>query len=139
MRSFPARAAEGRKMSVTDVDKIAQGRVWTGSAALPLKLVDKMGTLDDAIAEAATRGKMKDKTQCRSYPAPAPWFEDLMDKQRNNTSSANRALCWCQLHYAHVPSTCKGAPACKHASPDPNSLNEFDTYPHDDPSRSFPV
>lgn len=79
---FLKRVAEGRKMSVADVDKIAQGRVWTGSAALPLKLVDKMGTLDDAIAEAATRGKMKDKTQFRSYPAPAPWFEDLMDKQK---------------------------------------------------------
>jgi protease-4 len=44
--------AAGRKMSVEDVDQIAQGRVWTGSQAIKLKLVDELGGLNDAIAAA---------------------------------------------------------------------------------------
>lgn len=42
-----------RNMSVSDVDKVAQGRVWTGRKALELGLVDKLGTFDDAVARAA--------------------------------------------------------------------------------------
>ncbi|HUY27138.1 MAG TPA: signal peptide peptidase SppA [Candidatus Binataceae bacterium] len=41
--------ADGRHLSVADVDQIAQGRVWTGQQALPIKLVDSLGTFDDAL------------------------------------------------------------------------------------------
>ncbi len=44
--------AQGRKMTVEQVDQIAQGRVWTGKQALPLKLVDSLGGFDDALAAA---------------------------------------------------------------------------------------
>jgi protease-4 len=47
--------AEGRGMTTAQVDAIAQGRVWTGSDALRLGLVDKLGSLDDAIASAAAK------------------------------------------------------------------------------------
>ncbi|WP_435237653.1 signal peptide peptidase SppA [Psychromonas sp. PT13] len=46
--------AQGRNMSVSDVDKIAQGRVWTGVDGLNNGLVDKLGNLNDAINEAAS-------------------------------------------------------------------------------------
>lgn len=56
---FLKRVAQGRGMTTQQVDKIAQGRVWTGEQALKLKLVDRLGNLDDAIAEAAKLAKLK--------------------------------------------------------------------------------
>jgi protease IV len=47
--------ASGRGMEPEDVNAIAQGRVWTGAAALELGLIDGFGTLDDAIISAASR------------------------------------------------------------------------------------
>lgn len=50
----------GRKMSPEQVNEIAQGRVWVGSKALELGLVDKLGELDDAVKSAAARAKLSD-------------------------------------------------------------------------------
>jgi protease-4 len=50
--TFVGRVVEGRKLKAEEVDKIARGRVWTGEQALPLKLVDRLGGLREAIAEA---------------------------------------------------------------------------------------
>lgn len=52
-RRFLQLVADGRNMSVPDVDRIAQGRVWTGDQALSLGLVDSLGDLDQAINAAA--------------------------------------------------------------------------------------
>ncbi|MBU2098674.1 MAG: signal peptide peptidase SppA, partial [Gammaproteobacteria bacterium] len=52
-RRFLQLVADGRNMSVPDVDRIAQGRVWTGEQALSLGLVDSLGDLDQAINAAA--------------------------------------------------------------------------------------
>lgn len=57
---FISRVAAGRHMTAQRVNEIGQGRVWTGQQALALKLVDRLGTLDDAIAEAAKRAKLID-------------------------------------------------------------------------------
>lgn len=54
-REFLTLVSENRNMSTADVDKVAQGRVWTGSKALELGLVDKLGTFDDAIKAAAEK------------------------------------------------------------------------------------
>jgi len=51
--TFIQRVADGRNMEVSDVDAIGQGRVWTGLEALNNGLVDELGNLDDAVAEAA--------------------------------------------------------------------------------------
>ncbi len=50
---FTSLVAAGRGMTVNEVDSIAQGRVWSGSDALEIGLVDELGNLDDAIAYAA--------------------------------------------------------------------------------------
>ena len=52
-RQFITMVGESRGMSPEAVDKIAQGRVWIGSQALELGLVDELGDLDDAVASAA--------------------------------------------------------------------------------------
>ncbi len=76
-RLFLQRVADGRKMKPEDVDKIAQGRVWTGRQALQIRLVDKLGTLEDAIAEAARRAKVKDYSVTHS-PAPSNWYDQFL-------------------------------------------------------------
>jgi len=53
-QDFISLVAENRNMSTTDVDAIAQGRVWSGKKAKELGLVDELGGLDEAITEAAT-------------------------------------------------------------------------------------
>ncbi len=59
-KTFVSRVAAGRKMTFEQVDAIAQGRVWSGTDALKLGLVDKIGGMDDAIAYAATLVNVKD-------------------------------------------------------------------------------
>ena len=76
-RLFLSRVAEGRHMKVEEVDKIAQGRVWTGNQAKGLKLVDRLGTLDDAVAEAARLAKVKEYA-VKPCPAKPSWMDNLM-------------------------------------------------------------
>ncbi|MBM3403487.1 MAG: signal peptide peptidase SppA [Bacteroidetes bacterium] len=56
---FIQHVAEGRGIPVSKVDSIGQGRVWSGSDALQIGLIDKIGTLDDAIKIAADMAKIK--------------------------------------------------------------------------------
>jgi protease IV len=51
---FVSKVAEGRKMSAASVDSIGQGRVWSGSSAMKIGLIDEMGGLKDAIKGAVT-------------------------------------------------------------------------------------
>ncbi len=59
-KTFVTRVATGRKMTFEQVDAIAQGRVWAGSDALKLGLVDEIGGMNDALAYAASLVKLKD-------------------------------------------------------------------------------
>ncbi|MEM8521951.1 signal peptide peptidase SppA [Flavobacterium sp. PL12] len=75
-KTFVTHVAEGRKMTFEQVDAIAQGRVWTGSEALKIGLVDKIGGLNDAIAQAASLAKIK-KFSTQNYPEYEKNFDDL--------------------------------------------------------------
>lgn len=75
--SFKSRVAEGRKKTFSYVDSIAQGRVWTGSRALEIGLVDKIGNLKDAIACAARMSKLKEY-HIKEYPERKSFLEQLM-------------------------------------------------------------
>ncbi|TRX22732.1 signal peptide peptidase SppA [Flavobacterium franklandianum] len=66
-KTFVSHVAAGRKMTVAQVDSIGQGRVWSGSQALKIGLVDKIGGLDDAIKEAASLAKTK-KYGTQNFP-----------------------------------------------------------------------
>ena len=57
-RQFIGRVAQARRMTPARVDQIGQGRVWDGGTARQLGLVDRFGTLDDAVKEAARRAKL---------------------------------------------------------------------------------
>ncbi|MBQ8711772.1 MAG: signal peptide peptidase SppA [Prevotella sp.] len=76
--SFLDIVGKGRKMSREQVHEIAQGRVWLATDALPIKLVDKLGSLDDAVKKAAELAKLSEYHTV-NYPEPAPWYESLLD------------------------------------------------------------
>ncbi len=75
---FLQRVADGRNMTTTQVDSIAQGRVWTGRQAQRIGLVDQLGTLQNAIDLAAKLAKLKDADYTTvSYPENEPWYASL--------------------------------------------------------------
>ena len=76
--TFLNRVSQGRKMPVTNLDKIAQGRVWLGADALKIKLVDQLGGIKDAVEKAAQLAKIKDYG-VSEYPAPASWQDQLFN------------------------------------------------------------
>lgn len=75
--TFLKRVADGRKMTTTQVDSIAQGRVWTGIDAHKLGLVDEIGGLEDAIKYAAKLGKTT-SYRTENFPEYEKNFEDFL-------------------------------------------------------------
>lgn len=76
---FRKRVADGRKMTIEDVEKVAQGHVWLATDAKGIKLIDGFGGLDDAIAKAAHLAKI-DTYHSEEYPAPGNWMDQLLAK-----------------------------------------------------------
>ncbi len=76
--SFIGRCADGRMMSKDEIDKIGQGRVWTGEDAKEIGLVDKLGSLDDAIALAAEMSGLEEY-DVQELPIPKSFFETLIE------------------------------------------------------------
>ena len=76
-KTFVNHVAEGRKMTFEQVDAIAQGRVWSGSEAIKIGLVDKIGGLDAAIKEAALLSKTKNYST-QNYPEYKKDFNDML-------------------------------------------------------------
>ena len=75
---FTKRCAEGRHIPLEELCKIAEGRVWTGSMAKELKLVDELGGLDTAIQLAAQLSKVKDYN-LQTYPAKEDFLTQLLN------------------------------------------------------------
>jgi protease-4 len=82
--TFTTKAAQGRRMSVENLKKIASGRVWAGSQAKENGLVDVIGGLDVAIDIAAKKAKLKE-FQPKYYPVQQDFFTKLIDKNSENT------------------------------------------------------
>ena len=74
---FLTRCSEGRGIAKEDLDKIAQGRVWTGAKAKELGLVDELGGLDRALEIAVEKAGV-DAYTVMTYPAKASFWETLM-------------------------------------------------------------
>lgn len=84
---FKSRVAAGRKLKAEDVDSIAQGRVWTGTDALKIGLVDAIGGLDRALKSAATLAKVK-TYKVVNYPEPRDKIKELFHKFGNNADAS---------------------------------------------------
>lgn len=83
---FRKRVADGRKLPIEQVEQIAQGRVWLGTDAKSIKLVDGLGNLNDAIAKAAQLAKISDYGT-QEYPASADWMDQLLDRVSGTSGS----------------------------------------------------
>jgi protease-4 len=80
---FIAKAASGRKKTVEEIDRVAQGRVWTGAEALKVGLVDRLGGLEVALAVARERAKIgkDEELNLVVLPERKGFFELLMERQ----------------------------------------------------------
>ncbi len=74
--TFKDRVAQGRKLTMQQVETIAQGHVYTGEDALKIKLVDELGGLDKAVLKAVQLAKIKDY-YTKNYPAPVNWLDQI--------------------------------------------------------------
>ncbi|MEZ5838070.1 MAG: signal peptide peptidase SppA [Geminicoccaceae bacterium] len=100
---FVKGVAEGRKLDVDAVERIAQGRVWTGADALDIGLVDRLGGIPEAIDEARSLLALDDGRDVRIIPWPRPKssierLEEILDRQFGQFAEA--ALIWNRLSSA---------------------------------------
>ena len=76
---FKQKVADGRKKDTAYIDSIGQGRVWAGTRAKEIGLIDRFGGLDDAVKSAASMAKLSEYS-VREYPEPRNIFEQLFGK-----------------------------------------------------------
>lgn len=89
-QTFLSRVATGRKMTKENVDSVGQGRVWLGSKALQLGLVDELGGLDVAVRKAASMASLKEYSVIHQNKTVDKIFETLL-KTVDNTSDRFKA------------------------------------------------
>ncbi|MBQ4589779.1 MAG: signal peptide peptidase SppA [Bacteroidaceae bacterium] len=80
---FVKRCADGRGMSMEAIEKIAEGRVWTGATAKELGLVDELGGLNKAIEIAAQKAEVE-AYSLLTYPSKESFFSSLMNEGKSN-------------------------------------------------------
>lgn len=81
---FITRCADGRSKTKAEIDSIGQGRVWTGSQAIKLGLVDKIGGIEDAIKIAAEQAKVTDYSISK-YPEKKTFFAQILEDSFSNS------------------------------------------------------
>lgn len=81
---FITRCADGRSKTKAEIDSIGQGRVWTGSQAIKLGLVDKIGGIEDAIKIAAEQAKVTDYSISK-YPERKTLFAQMLEDSFSNS------------------------------------------------------
>lgn len=87
---FLQHVADGRNMTVAQVDSIAQGRVWTGTSASRIGLVDELGGIDEAILYAAQLAELEDGYKVKEYPEEKS--DDFMKILSQVTGGVARAV-----------------------------------------------
>jgi protease-4 len=87
--TFLSRVAEARRLTREEVDRIAQGRIWTGQQALDRRLVDRLGSLADAVALACERaGVASQDVEVRRLEPPRRFLDDVEAGLSSGASSA---------------------------------------------------
>ena len=90
-RIFLDRVAQGRDITIAQADSLAQGRVWSGVDAKRLGLVDELGGLDDAIAEAANLVGLENYG-IKKLPKYKSDFEQLMEDLGGTSAKSKQAI-----------------------------------------------
>jgi protease IV len=91
---FVSKAAKGRGKSYEDIDRVAQGRVWTGAEALKVGLVDRLGGLETALALAREKAKLgkDEELSLVVLPEKKGLFETILERQEESASGQVRVL-----------------------------------------------
>lgn len=76
--------SEGRGLKPAEVDSIGQGRVWLATDAVKIKLVDKIGSLGDAVKKAAELAKL-DEYYTSAYPTKGSWLDQFMSSEEKGS------------------------------------------------------
>ena len=84
---FLQKVSQGRKLSTAKVAEIAQGRVWSGTAAKEIGLVDEIGGLNVAIEYAAKQAKLGNNWELQEYPQVGSWGERFFGKKLDETKA----------------------------------------------------
>ncbi|HSB18510.1 MAG TPA: signal peptide peptidase SppA [Anaeromyxobacteraceae bacterium] len=92
--TFLARVAEARRLTRDEVDRVAQGRVWTGQQALERRLVDRIGSLADAVALARERAGIaaSEDVALRILEPPRSFLDDVGAGLSSGSGSALERL-----------------------------------------------
>ena len=85
---FKSRVAEVRKLEIAFVDCIAQGHVYTGQRAIEIKLVDRIGYLQDAVNSAAAMAKSTEY-RIKEYPEKKPFWQQLLSSSTSISLKQN--------------------------------------------------
>ena len=80
--TFLGIVGKGRGMTRDEVHEVAQGRVWLATDALPIHLVDSLGSLDDAVKKAAELAKV-DEYHTGVHPGKKDWMDSFLDDDKN--------------------------------------------------------
>ena len=83
---FTKKVADGRKKTQSYVDSIGQGRVWSGTEALKNGLVDRLGSINDAIKSAAKKARLKEY-KLVEYPSQKDPLKNLFDKSEEKVKA----------------------------------------------------
>ena len=82
--NFLSIVADGRGMTKDEVNEIAQGRVWLATDAKDIKLIDQLGSLDDAVKKAVALAKVKEYHTV-AYPEKVSWIDNIFqDNEKPN-------------------------------------------------------
>ncbi|WP_433900842.1 signal peptide peptidase SppA [Sphingobacterium puteale] len=84
--TFTKVVSEGRKMPLANVDSIGQGRVWTGTQGLGIKLVDRLGNLDAAVQAAAKKANLS-KYKVSQYPEKEDPFTSILNNSKEKVQA----------------------------------------------------
>ncbi|MCB0645986.1 MAG: signal peptide peptidase SppA [Saprospiraceae bacterium] len=104
---FIGKVAKGRKLPVSEVEGIAQGRVWTGNKALQIGLVDSLGNLQDAIVSAAKMADVEDY-RISEYPyIKKEFWQELLEGFAAAEDAESRITAWLKVNAPGTTSTLK--------------------------------
>ena len=108
-RQFTEKAAAGRNMDVKQLESLAGGRLYTGKMAKQCKLVDEIGTLDDAVAEVKRMAGLKDddKVERLILPEPKSFLESLLGGGPLASNEATAAINELAPQLKHVMAAAK--------------------------------
>lgn len=84
--TFKQRVAEGRNLTLLNVEEIAQGRVWCGTDALRIGLIDTLGGINTAIEIANKKAQLQGNYTIQIYPEQKSTLEQIMDKMSGGQS-----------------------------------------------------